>query len=274
MTEYEKEQYAQIKKWEGKEPSVVDKVTGAVLKPLSMLINVVVPKKAIEGALTCADAVAKFLTDTNDVKRDSNVQNISELKTKDLELSDKLANNVHNWALGIAGTEGGGTGTAGLLGMAVDIPFIITLALRTIHKIGVCYGYEINSSNADAEKAFVMGIMSVSGANTMDEKNTALLTLKQVYTLIQKNTWKRLGQQTVNKGAQAFLAKGVLEVKALAGRLGVNLTKRKALQAVPVLGGAVGAAMNISFINDVAWAARRAYQRRWLLDNGKLINDR
>lgn len=29
----------------------------------------------------------------------------------------------------------------------------------------------------------------------------------------------------------------------------------------------MGAALNASFINDIAWAARRSYQRRWLEEN-------
>jgi len=31
--------------------------------------------------------------------------------------------------------------------------------------------------------------------------------------------------------------------------------------------------LNIAFINDVAWAARRAYQERWLLENGKIMDN-
>ena len=50
-------------------------------------------------------------------------------------------------------------------------------------------------------------------------------------------------------------------------QLGINITKRKALQAIPLFGTVVGAAMNAQFINDIAWAARRAFQERWLIEN-------
>ena len=33
-------------------------------------------------------------------------------------MSDNLANNVHNWAIGIAATEGAGTGAIGILWIA------------------------------------------------------------------------------------------------------------------------------------------------------------
>lgn len=64
-----------------------------------------------------------------------------------------------------------------------------------------------------------------------------------------------------------LLAKSIVSVRQAAKLIGVNLTKRKASQSIPFIGGAVGAALNASFINDIAWAARRSYQRRWLEDN-------
>lgn len=48
------------------------------------------------------------------------------------------------------------------------------------------------------------------------------------------------------------------------------MTKRKTLQTIPIIGAGVGAAMNIAFVQDVAWAARRTFQERWLLKNGKI----
>ena len=57
----------------------------------------------------------------------------------------------------------------------------------------------------------------------------------------------------------------------LAKQLGINITKRKAAQAIPIIGAGVGAAMNLAFINDVSWAARRAFQEKWLIDNNKII---
>lgn len=138
QSEYEKQQYDLITEWENKEPSVVSKLVSTILSPVSNLISIVVPEKAIEGAIDAANATAQYLTDTADVLRDGKVESIAELRTKDLKLSDQIADTVHNWAIGIAVTEGAATGSIGLPGMAVDIPFVITLALRTIHKIGVC----------------------------------------------------------------------------------------------------------------------------------------
>lgn len=263
QSDYLMQQYALIKAWENEEPGVVSKTFGKLLSPVGKLISVVVPEKVIESAINAANAAAQYLTDTDDVLRDGNVESIEELRTKDLKLCDEMADSVHNWAVGIATAEGVAGGFVGLPGLAADIPFITTLALRTIHKIGVCYGYVADVSNAEEEKAFVLGVLATANASTLGEKASFILGLKQISLLIQRNAWKKLAEM----GSASFLAKSIVSVRQAAKLIGVNLTKRKASQSIPFIGGAVGAALNASFINDIAWAARRSYQRRWLEDN-------
>lgn len=265
ISQYEENQFNEIVKWEQKVPSVVSMVLNTALKPVTMLVQAVIPSKAIKGALVASNWLAESLTDSKDIKRDGKVNSIKELQHKDLELSDKLANVVHNWANGIATAEGGAVGLAGLPGMVADIPALITLSLRTIHKIGLCYGYECKT---EADKRFVYGILSAAGANTVEEKTISVATLQAMSVTISKMTWKKMSEKAMSNkyGIEA----AVLTIKALAKQLGMNITKRKAAQAIPVIGAGVGAAMNLAFINDVSWAARREFQKRWLYDNKKI----
>ena len=263
QSDYLMQQYALIKAWENEEPGVVSKTFGKLLSPVGKIISAVVPESVIESAINAANAAAQYLTDTADVLRDGNVECVEELRTKDLKLSDQLADSVHNWAVGIATAEGGAVGATGLPGLIADIPFITTLALRTIHKIGVCYGFTADASNAEEEKAFVLGVLAAANASTLGEKAGFILGLKQISVLIQRNAWKKLAEM----GSANLLAKSIVSVRQAAKLIGVNLTKRKASQSIPFIGGAVGAALNASFINDIAWGARRSYQRRWLEDN-------
>ena len=265
MTSYEYNEYEQIIKWQNEEPSVVSQAINGVLKPVSWLIGKIVPPKAIQGALTAFDGLAELLTDSNDIKRDGGVDKVEELRIKDLQLSDKLANEVHNWAKGIAAVEGAGTGTFGLPRLIVDIPSLVTMSLRVIHKIGLCYGYDCITQT---DKQFVYSILSAAGSNSVKEKAASISTLQAINKTIAGVTWKKMGEKaTENKfGIEAL----ILAIRQLAKQLGINITRRKALQAIPIIGAGVGAALNIAFINDVAWAARRAYQERWLLENGKI----
>jgi hypothetical protein len=267
LSKYELQQINSIKKWKAEEPSVISKSLGVILSPATWLINKIIPEAAIRGALDFSSSTAELLTDTNDIKRDAKVGSIDKLKTKDLELSDKLANAVHNWAIAIASAEGGGTGATGIAGITVDIPAIIILALRTIHKIGVCYGFEVKTKE---DKEFILSVLAASGANDMTEKVAALTTLRSVEVTISKTTWKSMTQKAVQK--KMSKEAGIIGIRNLGKQLGINLTKRKALQAIPAIGAIVGASVNGWYIKEVGWAARRVFQERWLIENGKIID--
>ncbi len=266
LNNYEQRQVKLIKEWKNTEPSIVSQGIGKVLSPLTWAAEKVIPEAAIRGLLDFSSTIAEWLTDTSDILRDGKVNSVKELKTKDLKLSDELANEVHNWAIGIATVEGGVTGTTGLPGMAADIPSIITLALRTIHKIGVCYGFEVKTKE---DRDFIRSIMAASGANDMSEKLAALATLRSIEVTIAKQTWKKMAEAAAQK--QMSKEAAIIGLKNLAKQLGVNLTKRKALQTIPIVGAVVGASVNGSYIQDVGWAARRAFQERWLIENKKII---
>jgi hypothetical protein len=87
---------------------------------------------------------------------------------------------------------------------------------------------------------------------------------------LAKVTWKKMAE----KAAESQLSKeaAILAVKNLAKQLGVNITKRRALAAIPFIGAAVGGSVNGWYIKEVGWAARRSFQERWLLENKKIID--
>lgn len=265
LSTYEKKQVTEIRKWKAEEPSVISKAFGIALYPATWLLNKLIPIAAIRGALDFSSSAAEWLTDTKDLVRDAGVSRVEDLRTLSLETSDELANSVHNWAIGVATAEGSVTGATGVFGLAADIPAIVTIALRTIHKTGACYGFEVKTRS---DREFVLAILSSSSANDMQEKTLALMALRSIEVTMMKQTWKAIakqaGTQTVGREA------GILAIKSLAAQLGINLTKRKALQAIPAIGAAVGASVNGWYIKEVGWAARRAFQERWLAENGKI----
>lgn len=259
---YEKQQIDAITTWEKESPSVVNKAFGVVSKPVVWGVQKLVPQKAIEGALNFANGAGNFLADSKDILRDGKVSSIEELKHVNLEFCDGLAKNVHNWALGFAAVEGGAAGWLGLPGMAIDIPALITFSLRTIHKIGLCYGYEAKTAE---DEQFVMMVLSSAGANNAAEKAASVLAMREIQQTILKQTWKKMAQTAAEK--QLSKEAGIVAAKNLAKQLGINITKRKALQAIPVIGAAIGATMNVQYVNDICWAARRSFQKRWLEEN-------
>ena len=238
---------------------------GIAVAPLAWLVRQIVPEKAMVAAIEGCNAAGEYLADQNDLIREAGIKSISGLRKKDIQLSDGLADSCQNWAIGIAAAEGAVTGAGGIFAAPIDIPAIITLAFRTIHKVGLCYGFECKGR---AEAQFVLGIIAASGANTMEEKIVALTTLKAIERVLITQTWKKMGEKT----AETMLSKegAIVAIRSLAKQLGVNLTKRRALAAIPFIGAAVGGTVNAWYIKEVGWAARRAFQERWLLENKKI----
>ncbi len=266
LSRYEKEQVKEIGKWKDEEPGVLSQAFGIIIEPLAWFINKIIPEKAIRGALDFSNYLAKWMADTKDVLRDADVCDVEGLKSVELKTCDQISDEVHNWAIGIGVAEGTATGVFGLPGMAADIPAIITLALRTIHKIGICYGYETRTKE---DHDFILAILSAAGANTVEEKIAAISFLRSVEVTITKQTWKKIAEKAVER--QMSKEGAIITLKNLAKQLGVNLTKRKALAAIPVIGAAIGGSVNGWFIKEVGWAARRSFQERWLIDNNKII---
>lgn len=102
----------------------------------------------------------------------------------------------------------------------------------------------------------------------MEEKISALALLTAIRTVLVKMTWK----QMTEKAAQSQLSKeaAIVAIRNLAKQLGVNITKRKAMASIPYIGALVGGSVNGWYIKEVGWAARRAFQERWLTENGKI----
>lgn len=246
--EYIEKQLVEIKKWEEQKPSIINNSLNKVFQPMSRFTTKIIPESVVEQAIYHAHNLGQKLSNKSDILKKANVNTIEELKYKDLALSDKLASNIHKWAVGIAGSEGFATGFGGTATIVADVGAVIVWAFRTIHKIAMCYGYEIKTSE---DKKLVLDILSISGANSMKEKKEALIALKSDF--LQKKIIEEILMSNL--------------VKQVAKQLGINLTKRKLMQIIPIVGAGIGATVNASYINDIAWAARRSYQLKWITDN-------
>ena len=119
-SDYENSQVKAIVEWKNREPSVVSQGLGTLAAPLAWAVKKVIPESAMRAVLNGANSAGEFFADEGDIRKEAGVASIDDLRYKDLKLSDELANNVHNWAIGVAAGEGAATGAGGVLGMAAD----------------------------------------------------------------------------------------------------------------------------------------------------------
>ena len=258
LTEYERERFARIQAWKAEPPGVVGQVMDYVTWPVSWLFSKIIPHSVINALLNASDWMGE-LTIAQGVGR---VSEDAGLKERDVE-----ADSVQNWAIGYAIAEGGAAGSVGIASLPLDIPAVITLSLRTIRRIGICYGFD---DRGEKERQFVLSILAAAGSNSIKEKAGAITTLRTLQTTLAKKSWKLMTEQAAEHaiGKEAAL----IAIRDLAKQLGFNLTKRKALAAIPLIGAVVGASLNGWYLRDVGLAAQYAYQERWLRQRGLVID--
>lgn len=234
-------------------PSLLPKAVRSVARPVAFLTNRLIPSEVIEAAIRGADWAASSSIRKAAINHDF----------LDFQACDEAASEVRRWALGYAVTGGGAAGAFGALGLAIDVPATVALALRTTRLTGLCYGF---GADTDAERVYILDILQLAGANSREERDEAIARLAEQRTALGKEDWQKIVQLTGQTTGT------VATTQRVAATLGINLSTRKIAQVAPVVGAAVGAGVNAAFQNDVAAAARFAYRARWLEVNEKIID--
>ena len=265
---------AEIKKWENEKPGFLNQVADFILWPAEKAADALIPAsimdtvgKAIQG---CLSGLASQTTRTFDAEtiRTSVKARGRELGGEAPSLSDLLrsaderARESWNWHIGCAVTEGGATGAAGFVGLAVDIPALFTILIREIQEIAVSYGYDPDDQ---AEREYLLHVLRTGSATNIKEKIGFVVSLKEFEQILLKVAWKSMSEKLAAKqiSKESLLA----AIRQFAKSLEIQITKRKALQMIPSNGALVGASFNGVLANDIGHAAYMSYRRRWIADH-------
>lgn len=155
---------------------------------------------------------------------------------------------------GVGAAPGAGT-IAGA--MALDAATVIASSARVTAHVGTFYGYEVCTPE---EEFFAISAMSFSNSGPQAAKLMAFQQLSKVtQQLVRRATWKELNEKIL-----------VRIITEMFKSLGLNITKRKLGQAVPVAGIAIGAGLNASYLQRVGRDAELAYRMRFLAEKHDL----
>ena len=245
LTEYEAGQVEQIAAWKAEHPTALSELFRVAAQPLAGAIGKLIPdpvvQKAIEGGYMTAERTAN----PGDIVRRAGVDDLTELRRRPLEDCDRLARKVGDSARGFGTIEGALTGAGGVFTSLLDIPLLFGLSLRTIIKVGHCYGFPLDQPN---DRAFVLGILAAALTNSRERKVRILTRLREIEELMLEETEENI---LVEEAASLIFQIEVFE-------------------DVPGIGAVSGALLNHSVLRRVERTARRVFQERWLRDNGKL----
>ena len=169
-------------------------------------------------------------------------------------------------SLAITGAEvsstvsGGATAGVVVLAIAGDVSASLALLGRAIAEVAVHYGYDPNEPE---EEIFLMTVLSYSTASSLQGKVTALAALS------------RLSQQMMRHAAWRELQRDVLVkvIQTVFKSIGVRLTQKRLAQVVPVVGGAVSAALSYDMLDRALRDSTRVYRVRHLAEKHGLSFD-
>ncbi len=176
------------------------------------------------------------------------INDIGALPLEDMiTLSEKLQNN----RIKMATVQGASTGFGGLFTLAIDIPVILGLALKTLQEIAIIHGYDPNDKQ---ERIFIVKCLQFTSSDIVGKE----AILKELSAM-----------HDTNQAADNMISQ-------LRGWQEVFLTYKdqfgwkKLFQMVPVAGIIFGAFANRAMIRDIAETGIMLYRKRRIYE--KLSN--
>ena len=260
LSRYETQQLQAIRDWQASAPGWGTRLLARPGSKVASVVKTLVPEDALRAALDGVNQMAEKLAAERSLLRRAGVGTLDELRNGTLEQCDRLMRGEQRRAMAMAGAGGAAFGVAGAAGMAVDVPTLIGLALRTIHRVGLCYGENLRGTGS---RRLAIGIFALASANSVDEKQTAIGALQRFEAgSLDTAAWR----DGVERAAEREFAKeaAVFSLRNLAARLGINLGQRKALGMIPLLGAVVGGSVNAWYLYDIGQVSRYVFQERWL----------
>jgi hypothetical protein len=260
---YELAQWQAIERWRVAPPDWGTRAMRTPSRIASFAAEKIVPAGVLRAVLRGVDHAAGWSAVRRDVLKAAGVDGLDALHRAPLEQCDRLAQSVETRAMVLGASGGALFGLAGAPGIAADIPTLLALALRTIHRTAYCYGEDWRTPE---RRGLAIGVFALASANTLDEKQTAWSAWCESGDLFAE-AWR----DGVERVAERHLAKGAAQfsIKSMADRIGFNIARRSVfgLGLVPVIGAVVGGAVNAGYLQDIAAVAQRALQYRWIVAN-------
>jgi hypothetical protein len=269
---YEARQVRRIHKWQRRRPGWIARTIELVVSPIVYLFRRIIPHSTVENILHGNLTVARRWAREGGTLRALGVAHHSELTERELLHSDRTVRRIHGRAVWLAASVGFASGIFGIFALPVGMAAMLNIALRTIHRIGLCYGYPAES---EAERLFVYYTLSLAGNQMPENKAVSLKAMRELQAAIAAKP-PELG---VPHGPSLphGLVDDAIRHKAFdlahhdfSREITRQLVEVRVLTSIPGIGGIVSLIVDTRYMRSVGWAARHAYQLRWLEERGRL----
>jgi hypothetical protein len=253
VTQYELQQIEEIANWKSERPSLVMSAYRAITNPITNVFSHVLPVPLVRALIAKAQIHAETHDGMSEMLDGSGVSDFRQLFNEPLETCDRLAKKVSMRSEHAALVEGtvpalGALllpGVGGLCCAVVDTPILLDASLRSIRRIGHCYGYPLDTK---CDRLFVLGILDVAQADVPSERTRELAHIARLAS----------SRESADDSAICL------------DHLYRSIVDDLPLEAVPLFGEVCAIVLDFAFLHQVDNAARRAFQERWLYDHGKV----
>jgi len=144
--------------------------------------------------------------------------------TVEVEHLDGVAESVIRSGMKLAAVEGAGLGLGGIITIVPDLGILSAITMRTIQKLSLVYGFEMNTDEEIAE--LWIAAASAAGVDISRE-------------LLEKEVVNRFVPKVIQR---------------IAARASTEVVEKWAGRLIPVASSAIGAALNYYFVR--AWSQR------------------
>jgi hypothetical protein len=246
LTPYETAVVEEVAAWKTAHSNPLAELFKRTAQPVARFFEAIVPDEVARSLVNRAYEFSEFLAGQRDILRRAGVEAIEDLQRRPLEDCDRLAEDVGRVACGLSVVEGAVTGAGGILTTAIDVPILFTLALRTILRIGHCYGYLLDCPE---DRAYALQVLIIGVSGSREKRLERLCDLHE------------LEEMAIEESQEDI----VIE------ELASFLFQLEGLEAIPGLGIASGALLNYTFMQRVVVAARSVFEERRLREAGKVL---
>ncbi|MCY4542316.1 MAG: EcsC family protein [Rhodobacteraceae bacterium] len=146
---------------------------------------------------------------------------------------------LHQGSVVVSGGVGGAFGLSTIL---VELPITITLMFRSIADIARSHGESVSDPST---KTACLQVFTLGGPSTSDDASeSGYITVRWALAKQVAEASQYLAASAANQSSPAL----VHFIRAVAQRLGVQMTQKAAAQLVPVVGAIGGATVNLLFM--------------------------
>lgn len=259
-----------LRAWRDRVPAADIRGLPTVSVPALRRLRRLLPDGGAQRLLALAYSAALRTTPTKRLLASAGVSRLDELQQRPLAEAQAQARRLARRDLALAAGSGTAFGLAGAAGLAADVPTLVLLALRSLIRVGYSYGEAPSPALAAA-------IFALASADTAEEKRLAwraaiLAPAGEALAGALDDAALRDG---LERAAEREFAKQALASSFQ--KLGLALVQRmgwrKAAGALPLIGAALGGAVNARFIAQVVEAAIQVGNGRRLAAAGYEVLD-